>query len=515
MKKYISTILIIMILPMLLGACSDSMDSISKNPNRPENVHPSAIFSNLSITTFGIEYFGIETYRAAWQWDNRGGGGHFNFLRRNFTNEYKRIAFINDMISEAQRVDDERYIYIASFFRAYWFFNITRMFGDVPYSEGGKGKTDAILYPKYDDQEDIIFGLLKELEDANNELAKYEGTTLSGDIIYNGSVKQWRRLINTFRLRMLINCSSKETIKGVKVSDMFADIVNNASKNPLMEKLSDSAIRDESGNPSNYTYYNNNNFVSSYRISKFVVDWMTERNDMRLPKFAEVMIKLDGKGADVNDLKNYKGVYPNPGFTSDDNSQGMDSGEQSRINKSWYNEPIGPSHIMIGYAEQELILAEAILRKWISGSINGHYENGIKAACEFRGVSASNINSYLAHAKVKLTGSESDTEVLSRIVTEKYMNFYMQGGMEAYYEIRRTGYPRFSDYLTRNIDNLYNEGNFPLRYMYPQAEIDNNNENVVAAIKKLDRGDDRNSKMWLLKGNDPLFNPDPFPYRQY
>jgi len=59
----------------------------------------------------------------------------------------------------------------------------------------------------------------------------------------------------------------------------------------------------------NYKYYNDNNFVSSYRISKFVVDWMRERGDMRLPKLAEMMIKLDGKMYTVVDATDEGGVY--------------------------------------------------------------------------------------------------------------------------------------------------------------------------------------------------------------
>lgn len=512
MKKNI--FITIMILPLIiLGSCLDSMDKISIDPNRPEAVHPRVILTNLSITTFGIEFAGIEVYRTAWQWDNRGGGGHFNFMRRNFNNEYKRIAFVYDMINEANRINDERYVHLGAFFRAYWYFSITRLFGDVPYSEGGMGKTDGILYPKYDPQEDIIAGLLKELADANSALAQYENTKIDGDIIYGGDIKQWRKLINLYRLKILISCSMHETLKGERVAALFADIVNNPVQNPLMEKLSDSAIRDEAGNPGNYTYYNNNNFVSSYRISKYIVDFMKDRNDMRLPKYAEVMMKLEGTGADIRNLDNYKGVYPNPGFTSDNNNEGMDKGEQSRINKAWYLEMVGPSHMMTGYAEQEFILAEAVLRGWISGNIDTHYKNGIRAACEFRGVATADINNYLAHAKVQLTGT--DSEKLGKIIAEKYLNFYMQAGMESYYEIRRTGYPNFSEYLTRNIDNVYNDGNLPLRYMYPQSEIDNNNEKVVEAINRLNRGDDRNSKMWLLQGNDPLFNPDPFPYRNY
>ena len=68
-------------------------------------------------------------------------------------------------------------------------------------------------------------------------------------------------------------------------------------------------------------------------------------------------------------------------------------------------------------------------------------------------------------------------------------------------------------YLTHNTDQIYNDGYLPLRYRYPQSEIDNNNAQVSEAIKRLDKGDDRNSRMWLLQGSDPLFNPAPFPIR--
>ena len=35
----------------------------------------------------------------------------------------------------------------------------------------------------------------------------------------------------------------------------------------------------------------------------------------------------------------------------------------------------------------------------------------------------------------------------------------------------------------------------------------------LLARLRLDKGDDRNSRMWLLQGSDPLFNPAPFPFR--
>lgn len=511
--KILGYISLTVLLPAFVVSCEYSLDEISEDVNNPVQVHPRTILTTLCINTFGIEFYGIQPYRMAWQWDQRGGGGHFNLLRRNFISEYRRIAWCYDMCNEADRVSDERYKYLAAYFRASWMFDITRMFGDVPFTEAGTGRFDENpnYYPKYDLQEDIIASLLNELETANKALARYEGTSVSGDIIYGGDIHKWRKLINLYRLRILINCSMKETIKGNSIREMFAAIVGNPDENPLMENLEDSAIRDETGNSENYNYYNDNNFVSSYRISKYVVDYMVDRHDMRLPKLAEVVMRLENSGVDINDFSNYNGVIPNPGANSDNNNEDMDSGNQSKLNRRWYLEPQGPSAMNIGYPEQEFILAEAALRGWIDADAEIHYKNGIRAACEFLGVSSSDINEYLAQEQVQFKGT--DTEKLGKIITEKYLNFFMQGGNEAWFEIRRTGYPDFSEYLTRNIDNLYNDGYLPLRYQYPQSEIDNNNKNVVEAISRLDKGDDRNSRMWLLIGSDPLFNPDPFPFR--
>ena len=465
MKRFLS---IFFVLPLVFVSCDLTMDEVSQDVNKPTQVHPKTILTQLCITTFGIEYYGVQPYRLAWQWDQRGGGGHFNFQRRNFISEYRRVTWCYDMIREAERLNDPRYIHLAAYFRASWIFDTTRLFGDVPYTEAAQGRFDDPNFsPKYDPQEEIVAGL--------------------------------------------INCSMKQTIAGERVGELFAGIVGDPEGNPIMGALSDSAIRDEKGNMENYKYYNDNNFVSSYRVSKFVVDWMRERGDMRLPKLAEMMIKLDGKNADPTDLANYKGVIPNPGATGDNNNTDMEDGSQSRLKSKWYLEPVGPSAMNIGYPEQEFILAEAALRGWTDDDPETHYLNGIRAAHEFLGVSSADTRAYLGHEKVQFKGS--DTEKLGKIITEKYLNFFMQGGNEAYFELRRTGYPDFSAYLTHNTDQIYNDGYLPLRYRYPQSEIDNNNAQVSEAIKRLDKGDDRNSRMWLLQGSDPLFNPAPFPFR--
>lgn len=339
MKRFLS---IFFVLPLVFVSCDLTMDEVSQDVNKPTQVHPKTILTQLCITTFGIEYYGVQPYRLAWQWDQRGGGGHFNFQRRNFISEYRRVTWCYDMIREAERLNDPRYIHLAAYFRASWIFDTTRLFGDVPYTEAAQGRFDDPNFsPKYDPQEEIVAGLLRELAAANEALGDYDNTKIDGDVIFGGDHSQV--------------ASADQSLPPAHPDQLLdeADHRRGACRRTVRRhrrrsrratrswgRCPTAPSRDEKGNMENYKYYNDNNFVSSYRISKFVVDWMRERGDMRLPKLAEMMIKLDGKNADPTDLANYKGVIPNPGATGDNNNTDMENGSQSRLKSKWYLEPV-------------------------------------------------------------------------------------------------------------------------------------------------------------------------------
>ena len=72
MKRFLS---IFFVLPLVFVSCDLTMDEVSQDVNKPTQVHPKTILTQLCITTFGIEYYGVQPYRLAWQWDQRGGGG--------------------------------------------------------------------------------------------------------------------------------------------------------------------------------------------------------------------------------------------------------------------------------------------------------------------------------------------------------------------------------------------------------------------------------------------------------
>jgi hypothetical protein len=67
--------------------------------------------------------------------------------------------------------------------------------------------------------------------------------------------------------------------------------------------------------------------------------------------------------------------------------------------------------------------------------------------------------------------------------------------VEAYADYRRTRLPD----IDQNGDLPLGDYKLPLRFRYPQTELNNNAEKYQEAIGRLDQGDTEFSKMWLLQ----------------
>jgi hypothetical protein len=79
--------------------------------------------------------------------------------------------------------------------------------------------------------------VLSWLEEANDELAnlKEKGNTLDGDFFYNGKPEQWQKLVNSFKLRVLISLSKRaDDSPALRVKERFAEVLANPTKYPLI-----------------------------------------------------------------------------------------------------------------------------------------------------------------------------------------------------------------------------------------------------------------------------------------
>jgi hypothetical protein len=154
----------------------------------------------------------------------------------------------------------------------------------------------------------------------------------------------------------------------------------------------------------------------------------------------------------------------------------------------------------MGFPELQFILAEACVRSWISGDPRPYYEAGIKASFRFYMENAAEYaayvdetaaDTYMAGAMVDLDNATGDGEKIDFIITQKYLQTFLQSGWTSYFEQLRTGYPEF---LT--LPGVTP----PTRWMYPNEEYQNNTQNVSDAISRQFGGDDNTREIpWWLE----------------
>lgn len=104
-----------------------------------------------------------------------------------------------------------------------------------------------------------------------------------------------------------------------------------------------------------------------------------------------------------------------------------------------------------------------------------------------------NYADYFAQTSVKYAGNNATG--LNQILTQKYLAFARNSGLEGYYQWRRTGVPTFGTGSGTSTNGI-----IPLRFQYPSGELSTNATNYTAALTSQYAGkDDIFAKMWLIQ----------------
>lgn len=486
MKKIFKTILYITIFTSFFSC--KKFEDFQTDPNRTTQATPDLLLTTIQQAAFNeVSTSAALASRQLVYTDGVSDEQYYGWTRGNF-DDYNNLRQVVRMEKEATRTGKQVYLALAKFFRAYFGMRLSLTFGDVPYSEALKGD-EGIYTSVYDRQEDIFLKVLDELKEANTMLAGTE-ETIQGDIIYNGDITKWRKLVNSFSLRVLMNLSKKENNTKLNVKQRFADIVINQSQYPVFTSNSDQAqlvFRDLQGN--RYPYFNNNELQTAYYMEESFVNTLKDLQDPRLFSFAANAPKYTS--LPENNFGAYGGLKGSASIT--ENTGRVVAGEASKINARFYNSAVNEPSIAVGYAELQFILAEAVVRGWVTGGAQQYYNNGIQASMEFYGIDAASIDAYLNQPNVQLMpGSE-----IRQIITQKYIASFMNSGWQPFLEQRRTGFPIFDV----SGGGVLNGGQIPKRWMYPESELQLNQQQVTDAIQRqfAQQGDNINATMWLLQ----------------
>jgi hypothetical protein len=485
MKIHSTKIFSVLVFSLLLIASCRKHDYYQENPNEPSSANAALLLTNICISVFNYDPQGSAYASRQLTYYERGNSAvDYSWTSSGFGN-FDVLRQVKKMEELATASGEENYLGLAKFFRAVLFSQMTETFGDIPYSQsldalGGNTK------PAYDTQEQIYAGVLQELEAANGLLSDSKGN-IAGDVIYGGKASQWKKLVNAYTLRLLIHLSKKEANATLNIKQKFQAIISDPAGHPLMSSKADNGeiVYNTSSTSNYYPTAGSLSLGTAVSLEAGMADILKTRQDPRLFFFGE---PITGQAPNV--YNNYAGV--NAGLTVAD--QQSASASASRIHRRYsdLSNPEVEPMILLGYPEQEFLIAEAISRNWITGAgtAKTHYDNGIRASMEFYGISSGAIDTYIAGPNVAFNPANA----IPMIITQKYIALFMQSGWEAFFEQRRTGIP------TLNVGpGTYNNQKVPKRWLYPQSEYDYNKENVEAAVDRQYATDNVNEVMWVLQ----------------
>ena len=497
----------------LLSSCTKDFEEINKNPNSPVDVPAINIFTGALEDAISRQMGGWEQtyYTGNWsqQWskvqyideDRYQPRDMSAYFQNPYINELKNLTIV---INKATEDEDFKLAAAAKVMKAQIFLYITDLWGDIPYFEALQGfEEDGTLTPKYDKQSEIYADLLLKLEEANAALTG----TLSfgtGDLLYGGDPVMWKKLANSLKLRILnrvagtpyshtYNMAGGGTVTTTAGAAVMADadariaaILSNPSTYPVLESGDDNAYLAYPGLPYRNPVYNALYTRTDHGISETMVDWLLARNDPRVHIYAQPTPNSQ--------------ATPPLEYVGFQNGRELTSAPFPAVSllgtAIGYNEN-APLYLMT-YDEVEFLKAEHYLRAGNDGAAQAAYEAGIAASMERWGAvdgtivyptwgktsittgstgQAVSYSAYLADPLVAWTGTTEHKFQL--VVEQKWAGIFGQG-IEAYAEVRRTGFPaRIFEYELAG--SYYPDLGLPIRIQYALSEDTYNTNNVESA----------------------------------
>ncbi|GAA3778543.1 SusD/RagB family nutrient-binding outer membrane lipoprotein [Flavobacterium ginsengiterrae] len=459
---------------LTLTSCSDTLDDINKNPNATET--PLAPYlltgslkqgadlywgdaNNFNSSLLFVQHWAKIQYTEPDRYDV----SNTSFTSLWNTGYATLITDLNTILNFPEAQANSNYKGIALTLRSWTFLLLTDAYGNIPYKEAGKKVT-----PAYDSQKDVYTGLLEDLKQAQSLLGTTNGA-VTGDLVYKGDITKWKKLVNSLRLRIALRISDKEPELAKQAAiDATSDAAGVFTSNNDTFKFT--YISSPQQNPASAWFETRDDF----RISKTMVDKLTELSDPRLPVYAQLpsdasVGKYVGGG---NGLSN-----------SDANSQGF-----AKTSKpgTYFLTSTSPA-VIVSYSETLFNLAEAAARGFISGDAEQLYKSAITASFNQFGVTdAAVISNYLNQASVQYDASN----YAKSIGTQKWIAFYGQG-LDAFTEWRRLDYPVLTAGPATVLD-----GKIPSRFFYPGTEQSLNGTSYQAAITAQGK-DLLTTKLWF------------------
>lgn len=339
---------------------------------------------------------------------------------------------------------------IAKIWKVFVFHSNTDMYGPIPYSQAGNGET-AIPYDSQQDIYNDFFVLLDEAQTVLNAADKSKHPFGDNDLIYQGDINQWIRFGNTLRLRLALRISASDPQKAQQEAEkaVAAGVMETNDDNGFM------AVNANTVNGLNVISDWGESFVMSAAMESYLKGYQD-------PRMAAYFRPGTASGV-------YRGVRNGLSSAQMNSSPLHAAGAASNIGPGFDVSLQASNPLFVMYAAEAYFLrAEGALNGWnMGGTAKEFYEKGIAVSLQQWGITnADQINAYtqgtttpialddyfdspsVAAVRVKFA-TEGNTQ-RQQVATQKWLALYPEG-LEAWAEVRRTGYPLL--YPRLNSDN--------------------------------------------------------------
>ena len=491
-------------LAITVSACDNKFEEINTNPSLADDLAPEYLFTNAqrlsAIATYHYQGAIVQQMSTPY-------GGLLAAGNRNIINDQHSSAPFNDMYGGPIRylthiitnsADDpanQNLIQMARIWRAYCFQVLVDTYGDVPFTEAGKGYSDGIFLPSYDSSADIYDAIVAEYEEATDQLDPSGRTFPDADLFYDGNIDQWKRLGNSLLLRA-----------GMRYTEIDED-----KARTLVSKATDpnrggvlASVEDDAFVQFNDTYTNSTSSAllagerANYYIGAPFIDFLKQTEDPRL-RYIAVLYENPS-----NPLATAGAANTNPddqigmpyGYTENsvEEAPGFPGNIGSAFKYSQFNREtvlrLDAPEYLVSYSQTLLLLAEARVRGYIStGDAETYYNDAIIAHMEQAPLYGTRPDISDAEKQQFLEGSlvKFDASKALQQINDQYWVSSMRNWSEAWANFRRSGYPELEPVNFSSQDPSVNElgGGFIRRFIYPLKEHSANSANVEEAVARM------------------------------
>ena len=482
---------LIVFITVAMAGCDKDFEAINTNPNNPEVVNPELLMVNIIRgTVSNLVGDGFSSGNVLMQYMTQlrepGIDRYSVGSTSTWDNGYANLRNVQVLYNIAEQRGLDNYKAISKIMRALIFSRMTDCYGNLPYSEAlqGKSGTDGgspVYLPRFDAQQDVYDGMINELKEANGLLAASK-ELIKSDILFNGDVMKWKRFANTLRMRLLLRRSNK-----VNPSADMREMLASPATYPLMEAVSDNAALKYDIAPNLFPLAGSRSGDIQYVcLSKTFADTLNALQDPRLPLFFQPTSASVTAGS-----PKYAGVLNGQ---PDASLSGALIPTSSQIGLIYYKDiqvPVPAQGLIMLVSELKFILAESVVKGYITGDAKKYYEDGIKASMDYyKSVSGVNISAtpaYLSQPSVAYDANKA----LALIGTQRWIALFYND-WQAWHEWKRTGFP----VLTPSKTN-FNGGKIPVRFLYPSGVQVTDRDSYTKAVEA-QGPDDINTKLWWM-----------------